>query len=42
MVMVIGVVLRLWIFLIVRRLVLSDAKFVGFEKCLLKELAMVL
>ena len=39
-VMKMGVVARLWSFLIVRRLVLSGAKFVGFVKCLLKELAM--
>ena len=42
MVRVIGVVSRLWSFLIVRRLFLSGVKFVGFVKCLLKELAISL
>ena len=41
-VMEIGVVLRFWRFLRVRRLVLSGVKFVGLVKCLLNELAMFL
>ena len=40
--MVIGVVLRFWRFLRVRRLVLSGVKFVGMVKCLLNELAIFL
>ena len=40
--MVIGDVLRFCRFLRVRRLVLSGVKFVGFVKCFLKELAMLL
>ena len=40
--MEIGVVLRFWRFLRVRRLVLSGVKFVGLVKCLLNELAMFL